>query len=142
MYKKIFLGTFNYFLPLQRASSKRCIFICGTLFCLPVTNLFKIATRFNSWDLKLNNKPLKSLLFYICMTFIRDFIKSSKKRLFWGWIYPCTKKMGCFFQLFRGLFTSCLYKVSKNFWFTEIGLVYFEKNVSQIWKTWFREKRV
>ena len=59
-YFNFFLGTFNYFLPLQRASSKRCILICGTLFCLPVTNLFKIATRFNSWDLKLNNKPLKS----------------------------------------------------------------------------------
>ena len=65
------------------------------------------------------------------MAFIRDFIKSSKKRLFWG-IYPCTKKMGWFFQLFRGLFTSCLYKVSKKFWFTEIGSVYFKKNVSQI----------
>ena len=50
VYKKIFLGTFNYFLPLQRAFSKRCILICGTLFCLPVTNLFKITTRFNSWD--------------------------------------------------------------------------------------------
>ena len=48
VYKQIFLGTFNYFLSLQRASSKRCILICGTLFCLPVTNLFKIATRFNS----------------------------------------------------------------------------------------------
>ena len=37
-----------------------------------------------------------------------------------------------FFKLFRGLLTSCLYKVSKKFWFTEIGLVDFEKNVSQI----------
>ena len=76
------------------------------------------------------------------MAFTRDFIKSSKKRLFWEWIYPCTKKMVWFFKLFRRLFTSCLYKVSKKFWFTEIGLVDFEKNVSQIWKTWFREKRV
>ena len=98
MYKKIFLGTFNYFLSLQRASSKKCILICGTRFCLPLTNLFKIATRFNSWDLKLNNKPLKIKFFYICMAFIRDFIKSSKKRLFWGWIYVCTKKMGWLFN--------------------------------------------
>ena len=142
MYEKIFLGTFNYFLPLQRASSKRCILICGTHFCLPVTNLFKIAPLFNSWHLTLNNKPLKSKFFYICMAFIRDFIKSSKKRLFWGWIHPCTKKIWWFFQLFRGLFTSCLYKVSKKFWFTEIGLVDFKKNFSQIWKTQFREKRV
>ena len=76
------------------------------------------------------------------MAFIRDFIKSSKKRKFWGWIYSCTKKMRWFFQLFSGLFTSYLYKVSKKFWVTDIGLVDFEKNVSQILKTWFREKRV
>ena len=44
----------------------------------------------------------------------------------------CTKKIGWFFLLFRGLFTSCVYKVSKKFCFTEIGLVDFEKNVSQI----------
>ena len=74
------------------------------------------------------------------MAFIRGFIKSSKKRLFWGWIYLCTKKMRCFSQLFRSLFISCLYKEPKKFWFTEIGLVDFEKNVSQILKTWFREK--
>ena len=61
------------------------------------------------------------------MAFICDFIKSSKKRLFWGWIYLCTKKMGRFFKLFTGLFTSCLYKVWNKFWFTEIGLVDFEK---------------
>ena len=33
------------------------------------------------------------------MAFIRDFITSSKKRLFWGWIYPCTKKMEWFFYV-------------------------------------------
>ena len=63
---------------------------------------------------------------------MRDFIKSSKKRLFWGWIYPCAKEMGWFFELFRDLFTSWLYKVSKKFWFTEIGLVDFEKNAFKI----------
>ena len=92
--------------------------------------------------LETKQSTFKKLIFYICMAFIRDFIKSSKKRLFWGWIYPCTKKIGWFFKDFRGLFTSCLYKVSKKLWSTEIGLVDFQKNVSQIWKTWFREKRV
>ena len=66
------------------------------------------------------------------MAFIRDFIKSSKNACFGDEFTPVLKRWGGFFLLFRGLFTSCLYKVSKKFWFTEIDLVYFEKNVSQI----------
>ena len=40
---------------------------------------------------------------------------------------PLYYKDGVVFSTFWGLFTSCLYKVWKKFWFTEIGLVDFEK---------------
>ena len=49
------------------------------------------------------------------MAFIRDFIKSSKKRLFWRLIYPCTKKMGWLFELFRGYLLVVCIKYQQNF---------------------------
>ena len=49
------------------------------------------------------------------MAFIRDFIKSSKKRLFWGWIYPSTKKMEWFFFNFLEVYLLVCIKYQKNF---------------------------
>ena len=49
------------------------------------------------------------------MAFIRDFIKSSKKRLFWGWFTPVLKRWGGFFNFLEVYLLVVCIKYEKNF---------------------------
>ena len=74
------------------------------------------------------------------MAFIRDFIKSSINACFGDEFTPALKRWGGFFNFLEVYLLVVCIKYQKKFWFTEIGLVHLEKNVSQIWKTWFENR--
>ena len=66
------------------------------------------------------------------MTFIRDFIKSSKKRLFWGWIYPCTKKMGWLFNFLEVYLLVVCIKYQKNVGLLDWFIRFWEKRLPDL----------